>query len=108
MKKDTINKVEKYVSMLMKIALQNEAQNQLPRVALLMTKSPTSTVEKILEWVPQIEMNNFLPVWSTDKDVARVGVEQGNGHGSQSGGTNAIVISEQHTTPYSLLLWERV
>ena len=53
MRKDSINKVEKSVSMLMKIALRNEAENQLPRVALLTTKFPESTFEALLRWVPR-------------------------------------------------------
>ena len=61
MRKDSINKVEKSVSMLMKIALRNEAENQLPRVALL-TKFCPSKLEKILTKVPRVLGHKFVKI----------------------------------------------
>ena len=49
MRNDVMSKVEK----LLEMALENEAENQLPRVALLTTKFPESTFEALLRWVPR-------------------------------------------------------
>ena len=46
---EVMNKVEK----VLKMVLENEAENQLPCVALLTTKFPESTFETLLRWVPR-------------------------------------------------------
>ena len=51
MRNGVIGKIDNSISKLLKMALENEAEKQLPRVALLTIKSPESTFEELLTWV---------------------------------------------------------
>ena len=62
MRNDVIGKIENSISKLLKMALENEAEKQLPRVALLTTKFPESTFEELLRWVPRILGGKFLRI----------------------------------------------
>ena len=49
----TRNEIMIKVENILKMVLENEAENQLPRIALLTTKFPESTFDKLLRWVPR-------------------------------------------------------
>ena len=53
MRNDVIGKIDNSISKLLKMALENEVEKQLPRVALLTIKFPESTFEELLRWVPR-------------------------------------------------------
>ena len=62
MRKDVLSKVEKSIGKLLMMALENEIEKQLPRVAFLTTKSHNSKIEKLLRWVPQLLGEEFVRI----------------------------------------------
>ena len=54
MRKDVISKLDKSIGKLLKMALENEVEKQLPRVALLTSKLPESIFEKLLTRVSRV------------------------------------------------------
>ena len=62
MREDVINKVEKTVSKLLEMALDNEAEKQLPRVAFLMFKFRNSTFQRLMEFVAELLDGEFVTI----------------------------------------------
>ena len=62
MKKDVIIKVEKSVSKLLEMVLENEAEKQLPRVAFLMFKFRNSTFQRLVRFVAQLLEGEFVTI----------------------------------------------
>ena len=54
LRKDVMSNIEKSISKLLKMALENEVEKQLPCVALLTTNSSASTIEQLLTHWPRL------------------------------------------------------
>ena len=62
MRENVINKVEKTVSKLLEMALDNEAEKQLPRVAFLMFKFRNSTLQRLRTFVAKLFEGDFVKI----------------------------------------------
>ena len=99
MRNGVMNNVQKSIGKLLKMALENEAEKQLPRVALLTTKYSDSTIERLLTWVPKVLLGGEfvrIQLYCEDKNLTHL-VE------NQSGITlTSLTNSEQETLERAL------